>query len=110
MNTLRNVGIAGILSLSAVTAAEGATFDYRVNGADWKNAYPDCGKTNQSPIDLSTKADAYKTYSSVEDQFVKTYSNQYEDVGVIWTGGTTTQVGLADGPNMFKSQLAKDVF
>jgi hypothetical protein len=80
MNTLRNAGIAGILSLASVNAAEGAVFDYRLNGADWKNNYPDCGKTNQSPIDLSTKADSYKTYPSVDDQFTKVYNNQYEDV------------------------------
>ena len=88
MNTLRNISA---LALGAVSAAgDGVVFDYRLNGADWKNAYPDCGKTNQSPINLSTKADSYKRYASVEDAFVKNYSNQYEDVKVTWTGGKTT--------------------
>jgi len=109
MNSLKNIATWGALTLGSASAA-GVPFDYRLNGADWKNAYPDCGKTNQSPINLSSKADAYKRYASVEDNFVKNYNNQYEDVGVVWTNGKTTQVALEDGPNTFSSQLAKEVF
>lgn len=58
-----------------VNAAGAGPFNYAQNGADWKNAYPKCGATNQSPIDLKTNANAYKRYDASEDLFTKTYSN-----------------------------------
>ena len=32
--------------MSDVEAAGKAKYDYKQNGADWKNKFPDCGKTN----------------------------------------------------------------
>ena len=58
-----------------VNAAGDGPFNYVQNGADWKNLYPKCGASNQSPIDLKTNANAYKRYDATEDLFTKTYSN-----------------------------------
>ena len=91
MKLIRNIGAWSAVSLYGVSAAGAGPFDYKLNGADWKNAYPDCGKTNQSPINLSSSDSApYKKWASSEDKFVKEYNNQYEEVKVLWTGGTTT--------------------
>jgi len=71
---------SAIFALLATTIgdAEAATgsFSYAQNGLDWKNDNPACGLTNQSPIDLSTAANAYKRYPSAGDMFTKSYSNQ----------------------------------
>ena len=99
MKTITNLSIWSAISLYGVSASGDAKFNYRLNGSDWKNAFPDCGKTNQSPINLSTSNDAgYKKYASVEDAFVKDYSNQYEDVKIGWVGNTV-KIALEDGPN-----------
>lgn len=90
--------------------AAGVAFDYKQNGRDWKNAYPECGLTNQSPIDLKTGANDYKRYAANEDQFTKTYSNQKGQVKVQWKDGKTTYVALNDGPNQFTSNIASSVF
>lgn len=85
-------------------------YDYNHNGMDWKNTYPECAKTNQSPINFSTSLDAgYKQYSQVEDGFKKDYNNQYEDVEIHWKEHAT-KVLLKDGPNYFSSGLAKDIY
>jgi len=90
MNTIKKLSAFSALIMFGVSAAGDAKFDYRLNGADWKNSFPDCGKTNQSPINLSTSTDAgYKMYSSSEDAFVKEYNNQYEDVKIEWMGNTS---------------------
>lgn len=42
------------IGLICKTDAAGVTYDYKENGADWPLKYPECGKKNQSPIDLKT--------------------------------------------------------
>ena len=70
--------ISAILALTVSTNAS-ATWDYKQNGADWvSDEYPNCGTTNQSPINLvSVDADdfSYDIYDAEEDNLTKDYSN-----------------------------------
>lgn len=79
MKSLTNLSIAALIASTSldheVNAAGAGPFNYAQNGADWKNLYPKCGATNQSPIDLKTNPNAYKRYDQSEDLFTKTYSN-----------------------------------
>ena len=111
MNSLKTLSVWTAFTMSNVSAAEkGAKTDYSVNGANWPQTHPDCGLSNQSPIDLSARADApYPRISSSDDRFTKEYNNQYEEVPVTWTGDTTL-VALEDGPNGFTSNLAFNSF
>ena len=93
------------LSLMTATVSAAATFNYETNGADWGDTNPECLYTNQSPIDLpewdpDNEDDfPYKVYSSNDDDYRKSYSNQ---AGSVFTmTGYTGQVDLApeDGLN-----------
>ena len=102
--------VGAVLVFLAPAKSAGVAFDYKQNGRDWKNDYPDCGLSNQSPIDLTTGANDYKRYSSNEDQFTKSYSNQKGEVEVKWKDDMCTYVALEDGPNVFTSNIASSVF
>jgi len=53
---------------------------------------------------LSTNPNSgYRKYDAAEDNFIKNYSNQYDEVEVKWKDGATIQVNLEDGPNRFSS-------
>jgi len=79
MKSLTKISVAAFIASTGlnqeVNAAGGSVFNYAQNGADWKNSYPKCGASNQSPIDLKTNANAYKRYDQSEDLFTKTYAN-----------------------------------
>ena len=65
--------IAFVLSLLSSSAnAAGGNYDFKKNGADWKDSYPDCGKPMQSPIDLKT---SWAVESAKDDGFNKIYTN-----------------------------------
>ena len=93
---------------SIVSAAGDGGYDYKQNGLDWPTAFPDCGLTNQSPINLNSAYDAYTRYDKSEDLYTKVYSNQ-KDEEVAWVGDTT-KVTLNDGPNMFTSKIGTTIF
>jgi hypothetical protein len=63
-------------------ASTGPSWNYEKNGADWVgDDFPNCGKTNQSPINLiSRESDnfEYTIYDGVEDDIKKEYSNQFD--------------------------------
>ena len=88
-----------VLPLGIAAAAEGAEWDYKTNGADWPSLSPDCGKTNQSPIDLpdpwTNKNFDIPMYENAEFNFKRSYSN-VENVQVNWNGHTV-QTNLPDG-------------
>lgn len=93
--------------------AAGGSYDYIKNGADWPESSPDCGLTNQSPIDLSTDSNAYPTYSADEDDFNKVYTNQKVSIPIVWTGGAVTQVAVnkaGQDHQTFNSKIAKEHF
>ena len=60
--------------LTMVNVARGASWNYQTNGADWPDFSPDCGNSNQSPINLisyneETEKDfPYKIYKSKDDE------------------------------------------
>lgn len=93
-------------------------YNYITNGADWPAAYPDCGLTNQSPIDLKTDENAYKTYDFQDDSFNKIYTNQVQKEGeqgitIQWVNGYTTQVAVdraGQKTQTFHSKLADSVY
>lgn len=80
-----------LLILGSVASVEGAKWDYKKNGADWKDVVVDgnlCGTgTNQSPIDLKTKGWPLK--ASNFDNFNKVYTDQEVEVAVVWNGHTS---------------------
>jgi carbonic anhydrase len=59
---------------------------------------------------LKTGANDYKRYSSREDAFTKSYTNQKKDVEILYADKMTTKVALEDGPNGFTSNIASSVF
>lgn len=63
------------LSFATLASIASAAYDYKQNGLDWANSYPDCGLTNQSPINLNSAYDAYTRYDKSEDLYTKVYSN-----------------------------------
>jgi hypothetical protein len=80
MKSLKQISIAALIASTSLNeevnaAGAGTVYNYAQNGADWKNLYPKCGASNQSPIDLKTNANAYKRYDQSEDLFTKTYAN-----------------------------------
>jgi len=110
------IALAG---LTSEVSAIGSGYDYATNGADWPAAFADCGLTNQSPIDLKTDENAYKTYDFQDDSFNKIYTNQVQNEGelegitVEWKGGQTTQVAVdkaGQDTQTFHSKLAESVF
>ena len=80
------------------------TWDYALNGANWKFNFPDCGKPNQSPINFSTQTNKYTTYDFDEDKFIRNYSNQQNG------GSSTTSIEIQSGTNKFKSVFSKTIF
>ena len=111
-----SVAVAALLG-STQAAGGGLSYNYVTNGADWPSISPECGLTNQSPIDLKTAEDAYPTYSFTDDDFNKIYTNQVKDaaggIKIEWKGGHTTQVAVnKDGQSTqtFNSKLASTVF
>jgi len=58
---------------------------------------------NQSPIDLKT--DGYPTYTYDDDDFNKIYTNQVDNVSVVWNGHTSQVAIDKKGQNfqMFSS-------
>lgn len=105
------IGISTFLA-----AVQAADWNYAQNGADWPDISPDCGLTNQSPIDLKTDTSGYKIFGSADDDITKIYSNQY-GATVNWNGHTSqTNLGLDAATdkyttvNMFKSKIAKNHF
>jgi hypothetical protein len=61
-------------AFAVVNAAGDATYNYETNGADWPDFSPDCGNSNQSPINLISYSDdkdkdfPYKVYKSKDDE------------------------------------------
>ena len=84
------LGLAALLGAIQVQLAEGATWDYKVNGKDWKDipGYEACGNSNQSPIDLKTSYADYKNFAKGDDELTKIYSNQY-GMSVAFNGHTS---------------------
>ena len=72
-----NMKIAAFATAALMNSANaaGGGYDYKTNGADWPSDSPDCGLTNQSPIDLKTDENAYQTYDFQDDSFNKIYTN-----------------------------------
>ena len=118
--------ISKLALLVCSTYAEGgATWNYKTNGADWKDVVIDgktneCALPNQSPINLISKGSddfKYKIYDKDDDMFTKVYSNQ---AGNPKWNGHTNQVNLdtsADSPtkatapsNTFTSNIASQIF
>jgi hypothetical protein len=68
--------------LTLLGASEAASWDYKKNGADWvSDEFPNCGKTNQSPINLISRNNddfSYTIYEGSEDDVKKEYSNQFD--------------------------------
>ena len=102
-----------------VASVSSASYDYATNGADWPSlSVPDnqCGSTNQSPIDLISynpdkKEDfPYKRYPATDDQYRKSYSNQF--ASALTFNGHTTQLDLDpnDGVNTFNSKMGEKLF
>ena len=52
---LSNILSIVYLLYGSVSASGAGPYDYHSNGADWSQKFPDCGLTNQSPIDLKTQ-------------------------------------------------------
>lgn len=99
-------------------AAGADTFDFfDNNGADWPNKWPDCGKSNQSPIDLRTDWEVVK---AKEDSFYKMYTNQETanintPIKIEWTAnkGDTLKIPVDKKDNAtqtFSSKYAKTHF
>lgn len=93
--------------LFGLSQAASGTFDYKLNGADWKDVkYEDgtvneCGSgKNQSPIDLTRKVD--KVEPAQQDLFGRIYSN-VKNEEVKWTK-FTSQIDFNDDFGGFKSR------
>ena len=77
--------------LNGAIAAGDGPYNYKYNGADWPDFSSDCGKENQSPIDLRTD---WAVESADDDDFNKLYTDQQSypsDKKLIkagWTGDT----------------------
>ena len=106
-----------VAALIGSTDAAGTGYNFIKNGADWPSDFPDCGLTNQSPIDLKTDESAYKTYDFQDDSFNKIYTNQVGDgtngIKIEWMNGATTQVAVnaaGQDTQTFHSKLATEVF
>ena len=64
-----------LFSSLAISFTHAATWDYATNnGEDWPKLSPDCGKENQSPIDLRTDFDVVEDGVKA-DNFNKLYTN-----------------------------------
>ena len=105
------------IALSTMLAAtQAADWNYATNGADWPDAFPECGATNQSPIDLKTDTSGYQIFGAADDDITKIYSNQYG--GTVNWNGHTSQTDLGKDAttdkmttvNFFKSKIAKNHF
>lgn len=104
------------LSLGVAYGAE-AAYNYKTNGADWPDLTMDgnmCGDpSNQSPINLVSEGSddfSYKVYDAEKDAFTKSYSNQ-ADRNPVFNGHTNqVNLNLEGDANMFKSQIASDIF
>jgi len=97
-----------ILSLSfigATYAAVAGDWGYKENGRDWPNLKIEsnsCANTMQSPIDLPTNMEAFKTIPFKEDRLNKIYTNP-KNVDVKWTG-KTSYIGLPENDiNLYHS-------
>ena len=109
--------------LVASTSAAGSGYDYKTdNGKDWptltglkdatgKAVENQCGKTNQSPIDLKTSWDVVED-GVKEDGFNRLYTNQKTDITVQWTGDTSKIAVNKAGQALqtFESNYASDFF
>ena len=98
--------------LGSVFAAEGAIWNYTLNGADWPklDAIEDnqCGGTTQSPINLPTEMDESKIRDSDADFFGRIYTNII-DQSVTFDGSTSVVQYLTPGlPSHFKSDFNLD--
>jgi len=94
MVNIRNIAFAVSALIGSSQAGDGS-YNYITNGADWPSNSPDCGLTNQSPIDLKTEEGAYPTHSYVDDDFNKIYTNQVQGsdatgIKIEWKSGHTT--------------------
>ena len=64
-----------VFSIDSVSAAAGK-YSYIANGADWPYMKDtECAKTNQSPIDLRTKANTHPFNTSSAKEASFTYKN-----------------------------------
>jgi len=82
--------ITAVASMFGLVCAEGGSYNYAANGADWGSipTYEDCAKDGGSPINLETETNQYNMYDIAEDNLSTKYSNQ-EDVNVSWLGHTS---------------------
>ena len=110
LNFIATLGIA-----LAADPNETPKWDYSTNGKDWPTiaGYEACGLSNQSPINLISRDHedfAYPVIKAKDDDFIKSYSNQYG--AIVNMNGHTSQVDLdtMHGANMFKSQVAQDYY
>ena len=111
-----------MLSKISLIAATAAAYDYASNGGDWADLEVDdnnCAGSNQSPINLISKAskDFKSTYKKKilkfkDDEFLKEYSGAAAANPVF--NGHTVQTDLDvtdDGPiNTFTSMIASEIF
>ena len=116
---MKSAAAFALAALTSQVSAAGTGYDFAENGADWPSKFPDCGLTNQSPIDLKTDENAYKTYDFQDDSFNKIYTNQVQKSGepagitIEWKNGQTTQVAVnraGQTTQTFHSKLAESVF
>ena len=64
-----------ITAASSGGGSSSGSYDYKQNGNDWSNSYPDCGAQNQSPININSAYDAYTRYDKSDDLYTKVYTN-----------------------------------
>ena len=108
--------LAIALLMGELNAAGGGGYNYVKNGLDWPDykdpdgALNECGKRNQSPIDLPSRVSHDKIIPSGDDKFQKLYTNQVGDIEVGWTGDTTKVAVNKDGQKLqtFQSWWAWD--
>lgn len=92
-----------IMALFAKATTGLTEWDYTDHGSDWDLDFPNCGDSNQSPINLITvdrtaREFEYEVFDESKDVFQKAYINQVGNT-VTWTGSSTEVVldGVTNG-------------
>jgi carbonic anhydrase len=94
--------LISVLVLAFAKSAEG-NYSYDYNGADWPKSSPECGLSNQSPIDLKTYVGQYEKYKPEYDSFNPAYLN-ITNKKVEWKD-KSTKVALGQG--FFESNFSE---
>lgn len=67
--------ILKFVTLAGLALVNGVSVDYSENGRYWSEDFPKCAGDNQSPIDLSTKAEIVN--GKEKEDFHKFYQDVY---------------------------------